>query len=70
MIDMANKYEIIDEKNWNRAMHCAIFRNSIDPAFCVTFEIDITNFLAKVRKKNLSFTLSMVYAVCKCANEI
>lgn len=67
---MANTYKIIDEKNWERGMHCAVFRNNIEPAFCVTFEVDVTNFLQKVRKQNLSFTLSMVYAVCRCANEI
>ena len=67
---MANLYNVIDEKNWERAMHCAIFRNSVEPAFCVTFEVDVTSFLTKARKQNLSFTLSMVYAVCKCANEI
>lgn len=67
---MANTYKVIDEKNWVRAMHCAVFRNSVEPAFCVTFEVDVTNFLSKVRKQNLSFTFSMVYAVCKCANEI
>lgn len=61
---------MIVEKNWERAMHCAVFRNSVEPAFCVTFEVDVTNFLEKARKQNLSFTLSMVYAVCKCANEI
>ena len=67
---MANPCKIIDESNWERAMHCAVFRNSVEPAFCVTFEVDVTNFLSKARKQNLSFTLSMVYAVCKCANEI
>lgn len=67
---MANTYHEIDEKNWKRAMHCMIFRNSIEPAFCVTFEVDITNFLPKVREQNLSFTMAMVYAVCRCANEI
>ncbi len=51
-------------------MHCAVFRNSIEPAFCVTFEVDVTKFLDMTRNQNLSFTLSMVYAVCKCANEI
>lgn len=51
-------------------MHCAVFRNSIEPAFCVTFEVDITNFLKKTKVKHFSFTLSMVYAVCRCANEI
>ena len=67
---MANSYKVIDGSNWERAMHCAVFKNSIEPAFCVTFEVDVTNFLTKTRKQNLSFTLSMVYAVCKCANEI
>ena len=67
---MANNYKIIDEKTWERAMHCMVFRNSIEPQFCVSFEADITNFKEKVKKQGLSFTMAMVYAVCKCANEI
>lgn len=69
-IIMVNLYKIIDEKAWKRAMHCMIFRNSVEPAFCVTFELDITNFLNKIKVKKYSFTLAMVYAVCKCANQI
>ena len=41
---MQNKYIEIDETTWPRAMHCAIFRNSVEPAFCITFEADITAF--------------------------
>lgn len=67
---MSNHYTEIDEKTWKRAIHCMVFRNSIEPAFCVTFELDITNFLPKVREKNYSFTMAMIYAVSKCANEI
>lgn len=67
---MANKYEVIDESTWERAMHCMVFRNSIEPAFCVTFEADVTEFKKKVKEEGLSFTLAMVYAVCKCANEV
>ena len=67
---MANTYRVVDEKNWERAMHCMVFRNSVEPAFCVTFEVDITNVLQKVKEQNFSFTIAMVYAVCKCANEI
>ena len=67
---MANSYQIIDESKWERAMHCMVFRNSIEPAFCVTFETDITKFKSKVKEKGLSFTLAMVYAVCKAANEV
>lgn len=67
---MSNHYTEIDEKTWKRAMHCMVFRNSVEPAFCVTFELDITNFLPKVKEKNYSFTMAMIYAVSKCANEI
>ncbi len=67
---MSNKYEIIDETNWKRAMHCQIFRNSVEPAFCVTFELDITNFLKQIKEHNYSFTMAMIFAVSKCANEI
>ena len=67
---MANHYEVIDEKNWKRAMHCMIFRNSVEPCFCVTFEADITNFKSKIKQQGFSFTIAMVYAICKCANEI
>ncbi|MBD5483303.1 MAG: chloramphenicol acetyltransferase [Lachnospiraceae bacterium] len=67
---MANSYQIIDEKTWKRAMHCMVFRNSVEPAFCVTFELDITDFYKKIRAQGYSFTIAMVYAVCRCANEI
>ncbi|RZT02626.1 CatA-like O-acetyltransferase [Cuneatibacter caecimuris] len=67
---MANQYQVIDEKTWKRVMHCMVFRNSVEPAFCVTFEADITKFRRMVKEQGLSFTLAMVYAVCKCANEI
>lgn len=67
---MANSYQIIDEKTWQRAMHCAVFRNSVEPAFCVTFTADITNFKRMVKEEGLSFTMAMVYAVCRCANDI
>lgn len=67
---MANNYHVIDETTWKRAAHCMIFRNSVEPAFCVTFEADITNFKRKIKTQGFSFTIAMVYAVCKCANEI
>ncbi|WP_349670596.1 chloramphenicol acetyltransferase [Lacrimispora sp.] len=67
---MANPYKIIDETNWKRALHCQVFRNSIEPSYCVTFELDITNFLKKVRKEYRSFTLSLIYIVSRCANDI
>lgn len=67
---MGNQFVRIDEKNWKRAMHCQVFRNSVEPAFCVTFELDITNFLNKIREKKYSFTFAMVYSISVCANQI
>lgn len=63
-------YTVIDESKWERAMHCKIFRSCAEPMYCLTFEVDVTNFLNKIRKKGLSFTLAMVYSVCKCGNDI
>lgn len=62
--------QYIDVSTWKRTMHCEIFRNSIQPQYCVTFDVDITNFLSQVKKRKFSFTFSFVYAVTKCANEI
>ena len=67
---MKINYKIIDETKWKRALHCQIFRNSIEPSYCVTFELDITNFLAKVRAQKISFTLSFIFLVSQCANSI
>jgi len=67
---MTNNYIVIDETNWKRAMHCMVFRNSIEPAFCVTMELDITNFLSKIKEEKFSFTMAMVFVISKCANEI
>ena len=60
----------IDLATWNRTMHCQIFRNSVQPQYCVTFELDITNFLRRIKEPGYSFTFSFVFAVTKCANEI
>ena len=60
----------IDLKQWERALHYQIFRNSIQPQYCVTFELDITHFLEAIERRNYSFTFSFVFAVSKCANQI
>ncbi len=67
---MPNTYQIIDESNWKRATHCQAFRNSIEPNYCVTVEMDITTFLSKVKAKKSSLTMSLIYIVAKCANDI
>ena len=41
----------IDLSTWDRAMHYQAFRNSVQPQYCVTFDLDITNFLPKIKAK-------------------
>lgn len=65
-----NEYKIIDQNTWKRAAHCAVFRNCVEPAFCVTFELDFTEFYRNIKQEKLPFTFAMIYAVAKCANRI
>lgn len=67
---MENKYKVIDEEDWKRAMHCKIFRNNVEPSYCITFELEITNFIEKIKEKGDSFTMSLVFLSSKCANSI
>lgn len=67
---MGNQFVRIDEKNWKRAMHCRVFRDSVEPAFCVSFELDITHFLQQVRKQHYSFTFALIHSITVCANQI
>ncbi len=60
----------INLDTWDRAMHFRIFKDSLQPQYCVTFNLDITNFLARIRERGYSFTFSFVYAVTRCANGI
>ena len=63
-------FSIIDEKTWKRSTHCAVFRNCIEPSFCVTFDLDVTKFYREIKKKGLSFTFALIYIVTECANQI
>lgn len=65
-----NDYQIIDMENWKRKQHCMAFRKSMKPTVGITFEADITEFRRAVKEQGLSFTMAMVYAVSKTANEI
>ena len=62
--------QFIDLATWDRAMHYQVFRDSVQPQYCVTFDVDVTNFLAKTKDRGYSFTFSFVYAVTKCADQI
>lgn len=71
MIDIStSKYIEIDTKNWKRSQHCAVFRDCVQPQYCVTLDLDITDFLQMVRRRDISFTLAFVHMVAECANGI
>lgn len=63
-------FEKIDINNWKRKTHYEVYRQFADPRYDITFELDITEFLKKVRANGWSFTLAMIYTVARCANEI
>lgn len=63
-------YRIIDMETWDRKTHCAVFRDSTMPQYCISFDLDITHFHQKVKERGLPFSLTFLYMVAKCANDI
>jgi len=46
-------YQVIDRKTWKRNMHCQIFQDSLELQYCISLELDITNFLKMVKGHNI-----------------
>jgi chloramphenicol O-acetyltransferase type B len=67
---MANNYKTIEYDTWKRREYCDIYRRAALPQYCVSWELDVTQFKSRVKEKNLPFTMAFIYAVTKCANEI
>lgn len=67
---MENSYKVIDIQNWNRKLHYSLFKNAVQPNYCVTLDIDITEFYNYVKNNKFSFTLAFIHAVSVCANKI
>ena len=67
---MSILYTVVDQSHWKRAMHCAVFRNCIEPAFCITVELDVTHFYRRLKELGYPFTYSLIYLVSQAANEI
>ncbi len=60
--------EYIDMDNWKRREHFAFFHSLDYPQYNVCMNIDITRFLAFVKKNNLSLYYSLIFAVTTVAN--
>lgn len=63
-------YEMIEIDKWKRKQHYQIFREYQKPRYDISFELDITNFYEKIRRKKLSFTMAFIFAVAKAADKI
>ncbi|MDO5292302.1 MAG: chloramphenicol acetyltransferase [bacterium] len=64
------RYRIIDLEHWERKQHYWIFKDYVNPRYDISFELDITTFLKKVRDNGWSFTLAMIHSIAVCANQI
>lgn len=68
---MKNKnYSVINMETWPRKLHCAIFRDSLMPQYCVSFDLNITHFYREIKRRGLSFSMAFMYETAKCGNKI
>ena len=63
-------YKYLDMESYARRSHFAYFNSLSYPYAGVTVNVDITGFLAAVRKKRLPFFLTFCYCVSRAANSI
>ena len=54
--------KIIDLENWERKTHYLFFKRMDYPQYLICKNIDITNFLAILKEKELSFYFAMIFA--------
>ena len=62
--------EIIDLNKWERTEHFNFFRQMDYPQYSICANIDITNFLKKIKEKHISFYYGMIFAATNVLNQI
>jgi chloramphenicol O-acetyltransferase type A len=62
--------EIIDLNTWDRTTHFNFFRRMDYPQYLICSNIDITNFLSKLKERNISFYYAMIYAATYALNQV
>ena len=63
-------YIKIDMATYNRAEHFALFHDCAYPYVGVTVDVDITDFLARVKAKGYPLFMSIMWCAAKAANSI
>ena len=63
-------FNLIDFQNWERKEHFEYYRTKIKCGYSCTVQLDVTNFLEKVKSNGLKFYPSFVYCVAKIVNSM
>ena len=62
--------EIVSMNTWNRAEIFNFYQNVDYPFFSVSFKVDISKFMARLKAASLPFYHSMIFAIATSANSI
>jgi chloramphenicol O-acetyltransferase type A len=62
--------KIIDLDTWSRKEHYLFFKRMDYPHYHIGTDLDITNFLRKVKDQGIPFSFSMTYAVTSVMNGV
>lgn len=62
--------EIVNLDTWERATHYNFFKRMDYPHYNICVNIDITNFLAKIKKEQIPFYYAMIYAATYALNQV
>lgn len=60
----------LDMSNYGRRAHFEYFSSMANPYMGLTVELDITDFLAKIRERKYPFFLSFLWCVTRAANSV
>ncbi len=60
----------IDLANWNRSKHYELFRTYKQPFFNLTFRLDLTRFLPRIKAQGYPFFLTFLHVVLTASNQV
>lgn len=69
-IRASSEYDIIDMNAYKRKAHFDYFKTLAYPYVGVTLEVDVSEFVNEIRRKEIPFFLSFLWCVSQAANEV
>lgn len=64
------QYRVLNLEHFPRKEHFAYFQTFANPYVGITVDVDITRFLAAVKRAELPFSLSLIYCLGRAANRV